>query len=170
MAEEVPLAAPWTAPKAREWDSQTLESWKLANMKTEEGRLLLDLGIEAVFAGEPRDVSLLHVLFYIHSAGSFENLINTAGGAQESRFVGGSQTVSKRVAARLGRRVLLGTPGAPHRAGPPGRHRGVGPRRGARPLLRGHRAAGAGRPHRLPPHPSRRFGTSSPSACPWARC
>jgi monoamine oxidase len=89
MAKEVPLAAPWTAPK---------------------GRLLLDLGIEAVFAGEPRDVSLLHVLFYIHSAGSFENLINTAGGAQESRFVGGSQTVSKRVAARLGHRVLLGTP------------------------------------------------------------
>ena len=110
MAKEVPLAAPWTAPKAREWDSQTLESWKLANMTTEEGRLLLDLGIEAVFAGEPRDVSLLHVLFYIHSAGTFENLINTAGGAQESRFVGGSQTVSKRVAAKLGRRVLLGTP------------------------------------------------------------
>ena len=91
MAEEVPLAAPWKAPRAREWDGQTLETWKLANMKTEEGRLLLDLGIEAVFAGEPRDVSLLHVLFYIHSAGSFENLINTAGGAQESRFVGGSQ-------------------------------------------------------------------------------
>ena len=92
MAGEVPLAAPWKAPRAREWDGQTLETWKLANMTTEEGRLLLDLGIEAVFAGEPRDVSLLHVLFYIHSAGSFENLINTAGGAQESRFVGGSQT------------------------------------------------------------------------------
>ena len=98
MAGEVPLATPWTAPKAREWDGQTLETWKLANMTTDEGRLLLDLGIEAVFAGEPRDVSLLHVLFYIHSAGSFENLINTDGGAQESRFVGGSQLVSKRVA------------------------------------------------------------------------
>ena len=72
MAGQVPLAAPWKAPKAREWDGQTLETWKLANMTTDEGRLLLDLGIEAVFAGEPRDVSLLHVLFYIHSAGSFE--------------------------------------------------------------------------------------------------
>jgi monoamine oxidase len=110
MAGEVPLDAPWTAPKAREWDGQTLETWKLANMTTDEGRLLLDLGIEAVFAGEPRDVSLLHVLFYIHSAGSFDNLINTAGGAQETRFVGGSQLVSRKVAAALGSRVVLGSP------------------------------------------------------------
>ena len=110
MAGEVPLAAPWKAPRAREWDGQTLETWKLANMTTEEGRLLLDLGVEAVFAGEPRDVSLLHVLFYIHSAGSFDNLINTAGGAQESRFVGGSQLVSRRVAKALGSRVVLSSP------------------------------------------------------------
>jgi monoamine oxidase len=110
MAEQVPLGAPWTAAMAREWDGQTLETWKLANMTTDEGRDLLDLGVEAVFAGEPRDVSLLHVLFYIHSAGSFDNLINTAGGAQESRFVGGSQLVSRRVAAALGRRVVLGSP------------------------------------------------------------
>ncbi len=110
MAGEVPLAAPWKAPRAREWDGQTLETWKLANMTTEEGRVLLDLGVEAVFAGEPRDVSLLHVLFYIHSAGSFDNLINTAGGAQESRFVGGSQLVSRRVAKALGSRVVLSSP------------------------------------------------------------
>ncbi|MBN1529718.1 MAG: flavin monoamine oxidase family protein, partial [Thermoleophilaceae bacterium] len=110
MAAQVPLDAPWRAARAREWDGQTLETWKLANMTTEEGRLLLDLAVEAVFAGEPRDVSLLHVLFYIHSAGSFDNLINTAGGAQETRFVGGSQTVSRRVAAALGSRVVLGSP------------------------------------------------------------
>lgn len=110
MALEVPLGAPWTASGAADWDGQTLETWKLANMATEEGRFLLDLSIEAVFAGEPRDISLLHVLFYIHSAGNFENLINTDGGAQESRFVGGSQLVSRRVAERLGRRVLLDSP------------------------------------------------------------
>jgi len=110
MSATVPLDAPWTAARAREWDGQTLETWKLANMTTEEGRQLLDLGIEAVFAGEPRDVSLLHVLFYIHSAGSFDALINTEGGAQESRFVGGSQLVSRRVADQLGRRVVLESP------------------------------------------------------------
>ena len=163
MAAEVPLAAPWTAPKAREWDSQTLETWKLANMTTDEGRLLLDLGIEAVFAGEPRDVSLLHVLFYIHSAGSFENLINTAGGAQESRFVGGSQTVSRRVAAKLGRRVLLEHPGAAHRAGPPGRDGGVGPRAWCTPATAWSPRRRHWPPHRVRPDPARRARPAHPA-------
>jgi monoamine oxidase len=116
MAAEVPRDAPWTAARAHEYDGQTFETWKLANAQSEGGRNLLDLGIEAVWAAEPRDVSLLHVLFYINSAGNestpgtFDRLINTAGGAQESRFVGGSQLVSKRMAARLGKRVVLGAP------------------------------------------------------------
>ena len=38
------------------------------------GRMLLELGIEAVWAVQPEDMSLLHVLFYIHSAGSLEML------------------------------------------------------------------------------------------------
>jgi monoamine oxidase len=116
MATTVPRDAPWTAASAAEWDGQTFETWKLANALTDGGRFLLDLGIEAVWAAEPRDVSLLHVLFYINSAGNettpgtFERLINTAGGAQESRFVGGSQTVSIKLAERLGKRVVLRSP------------------------------------------------------------
>jgi monoamine oxidase len=110
MAAEIPVDAPWTAARAAEYDGQTFETWKRANVQTEGGRMLLDLGIEAVWAAEPRDVSLLHVLFYIASAGSFDILINTGGGAQESRFVGGSQLISKKLAARLGKRVVLGAP------------------------------------------------------------
>lgn len=110
MAATVPTDAPWSAPNAAEWDGQTMETWKLANVQHSGARFLIDLGIEAVWACEPRDVSLLHVLFYIASAGSFEALINTAGGAQESRFVGGSQQVSQRLADELGRRVVLDSP------------------------------------------------------------
>lgn len=108
MAKTVPLEAPWNAPRAAEWDSQTFETWKLANIVTSDGRKLLDLGIEAIFSVEPRDVSLLFILFYIQSAGSLEQLINTAGGAQESRIEGGTQAVAKELARRLGKkRVLL---------------------------------------------------------------
>jgi monoamine oxidase len=116
MAVTVPLDKPWTAPNAATWDSQTFETWKLANTTTSGGALLLDLGIEAVWAAEPRDVSLLHVLFYIHSAGNettpgtFERLINTGGGAQDSRFVGGSQLISIKLAATMAKQVLLRTP------------------------------------------------------------
>ena len=90
MSKTVPLDAPWTAPRAAEWDGQTFETWKLANTVTSDARKLLDLGIEAVFSVEPRDVSLLFILFYIRSAGSLDELINTAGGAQESRIEGGA--------------------------------------------------------------------------------
>ena len=110
MAKQVPLDAPWTADNAVEWDGQTFETWKLANAATPGGRFLLDLGIEAVWACQPRDVSLLHVLWYTHNADTFDNLINTAGGAQDSRFVGGASAVSKRVARALGKRVVLRSP------------------------------------------------------------
>lgn len=116
MSQSVPLDAPWKAAQAEEWDSQTFETWKLANAITPSGRFLLDLVIQAVWAAEPRDVSLLHVLAYIRGAGdagtpgTLERLINTAGGAQESRFVGGSQRVSLAMARRLGRRVVLHAP------------------------------------------------------------
>jgi monoamine oxidase len=43
-------------------------------------------------------------------AGGFLRLINTAGGAQEQRFVGGSQLIAERVADRLGKRVVLRAP------------------------------------------------------------
>ncbi len=110
MARQVPLDAPWTAERARKWDSQTFQTWIDGHMATPGGKKLLALGIQAVFAAEPRDLSLLFVLFYIHSAGSLENLINTAGGAQDSRIVGGSQLISIRMARRLGRRVVLEAP------------------------------------------------------------
>ena len=117
MAKDVPRDAPWRAPNAREQDGQTFETWKLANTASEGGRFLMDVGVEAVFAAEPRDVSLLFVLFYTAAAGNestpgdFNRLLNTAGGAQEQRLVGGAQALANRIAEELGaRRVLLGTP------------------------------------------------------------
>src|SRR5207247_1446724 len=56
------------------------------------------------------DISLLHVLFYIHSAGSLNQLIGVTGGAQESRFHGGAQQISLKVAEALGERVILNAP------------------------------------------------------------
>jgi monoamine oxidase len=110
MAREVPLEAPWQAPDALELDSQTAHTWMKRHMRTKAGRELLELGVEAVWAAQPEDISLLHLLFYIHSAGSLELLFDTEGGAQQDRFVGGSQLVAIRLAERLGERVLLGAP------------------------------------------------------------
>jgi monoamine oxidase len=111
LARSVPLHAPWEAPNAARLDGQTAAAWMRRNLATKPGRLLLELGIEAVWAAQPEDMSLLHVLFYIHSAGSLEMLFGTEGGAQQDRFVGGSQLVPIRMAETLGEeRLVLGAP------------------------------------------------------------
>jgi monoamine oxidase len=111
MARRVPLDAPWEAPDATDLDGQTAATWLRRNLVTRAGRMLLELGIEAVWAAQPEDMSLLHVLFYIHSAGSLEMLFDTEGGAQQDRFVGGSQRLPMLMAQELGREnVLLGAP------------------------------------------------------------
>jgi monoamine oxidase len=110
MAREVPLEAPWQAESAQIWDSQTVLSWCQANIPSPEAQRLLELCVQAVFSIEPRDLSLLHFLFYVHSAGSLIELLGVTGGAQERRFHQGAQSLSNRMAAALGPRVLLRTP------------------------------------------------------------
>ncbi|MEX1143043.1 MAG: FAD-dependent oxidoreductase [Thermoleophilaceae bacterium] len=111
MARHVPLDRPWAAARSADWDAQTARTWLRRNVRTRGGRDLLELAIEAVWAAEPEDLSLLHVLFYIHSAGRLERLLETGGGAQQDRFVGGSQLVAIRLAERLGEdAVVLGAP------------------------------------------------------------
>ena len=110
MAAQVPLDAPWGARQASDWDRVTFGEWMRTNAPSAGARMLIRLAIRSVFGTEPEDVSLLHVLFYVHSAGGFDSLVDTAGGAQDARFVGGSQLVAIRVAERLGGRVVLSAP------------------------------------------------------------
>ena len=110
LARTVPLEAPWKAPGAARLDSQTLASWMRRNTLTRGARALLELAVEAVWAAEPSELSLLHVLFYIHSGGSLDLLLESDGGAQQERFVGGSQTVSIRMAEELDDAVELSAP------------------------------------------------------------
>lgn len=110
LSARVPLERPWTAVEAERWDRITFSEWMRRNAITGGARMLITLAIRSVFGTEPEDVSLLHVLFYLGSAGGFDALVDTAGGAQESRFVGGSQLVAIRMAERLGDRVVLDAP------------------------------------------------------------
>ncbi len=109
LAADVPVAAPWSAPDAPALDAQTFATWLQDNVASDGARALVRLAINAVFSVEPGDLSLLHVLFYIHSAGSLMELVSVTGGAQESRFSGGAQQLADGMAGALGDRVMLGT-------------------------------------------------------------
>ncbi len=101
-ASSIDPAKPWAAPRAERWDSQTFFSWIRENVKSTGAQKLLDLACLSLFSVESRDVSFLHMLFYIRSAGDLSALLNTGGGAQEQQLTGGSQTLPEGLAAKLG--------------------------------------------------------------------
>ena len=98
MRKEVPEEAPWTAPHAKQWDSETMWSWTRRNIHSREGRLLMRLLIEAGMAASPTEVSVLHVLNYSNGTGGFRATTQVTGGTLENRFAGGSQNVALRIA------------------------------------------------------------------------
>jgi monoamine oxidase len=106
LAATVPLDAPWTAEHAREWDNLTVAGWLAKNTTDVSTKLFFDISISTEI-GPPSSVSLLYYLFIIRSAGSIHAL---EVDAQEQRFVGGSQSLSKGLARPLADRLVLGSP------------------------------------------------------------
>jgi monoamine oxidase len=116
MAAQVPVDGPWRAPRAGDWDGQTLQTWADSNLTTEGGRFLLGVAMEPLLGTALGELSLLFALWYAACAGNettpgnFDRLFNTGGGAQDSHFRGGAGLIPERMAAQLGRRVILGAP------------------------------------------------------------
>jgi monoamine oxidase len=115
-AKQAGVSAPWKAAKAGEWDRMSLGEWMRGEVPSEKGRAIFTAACQSIWGVDPDALSLLYVLQYVAAAGdakhagSFLRLITTGGGAQERRFVGGSQLISEKVADRLGRRVVLKAP------------------------------------------------------------
>ncbi len=110
LAREVSAAEPWAAERAAELDGQTLGEWCAENVRTEMARELIGLAGRTVWGAGPDELSMLHVLFYVSSAGGFDKLIDTEGGAQQDRLDGGAQLLPLGLAETLGDRVRLGAP------------------------------------------------------------
>ena len=116
LSTGVPVDSPWTASNASSYDGQTLQNWIDTHSVTPRFKELVAAATRPIFGAEPRELSMLFVLFYIaasgdeNNPGTFERNFDTRSGAQQSRFVGGSQTIAFKMADDLGRRVVLGSP------------------------------------------------------------
>lgn len=110
LARRVGAEQPWAAERAAELDGQTLADWCAANVRTPIARELIGLAGRTVWGTGPEELSMLHVLFYVSAAGSFDKLIDTEGGAQQDRLEGGAQSLALGLAASLGERVRLDAP------------------------------------------------------------
>lgn len=103
----VPAGAPWTAPRAREWDSQTLESWIVRNLRIRAAREFARLVPRGAWAAEASQVSYLWFLDALRSGTGLNYLMGVRGGALDAKFAGGMHQVARRMAEELGERVVL---------------------------------------------------------------
>ncbi|RKT88258.1 monoamine oxidase [Saccharopolyspora antimicrobica] len=102
MARQVPVAEPWNAPRAAEWDRHTFASWIADRGCSQVAARFLDRVISGgLLAGSANETSVLETLFYIASAGGVEPLLGYEGAAQDTRIVGGAQEIANRMAADL---------------------------------------------------------------------
>jgi monoamine oxidase len=115
-AATCPVHAPWQMSGAAGYDGQTLESYIKANEVNPNFGQLIPVATRPIFGAEPRELSMLFTIFYVASSGdeknvgTFERNFDTRGGAQQSRFVGGSALIGEKMAAQLGKRIWLNAP------------------------------------------------------------
>jgi monoamine oxidase len=107
LSRRVHPEAPWRTPDVGRLDALSAAEWMKRSVHSSMARRLMRTAGRTIWGAEPEDLSLLHLAFYIRSAGSFELLTDVGGGAQQDRFVGGSQLVAQRAAEELGDRVVL---------------------------------------------------------------
>lgn len=111
LSRDVPSGAPWTSPKAAELDKLSVGDWLAKqNIKPEE-RTGWNASVALSGGTMPAKMGLLHFLSMIHSAASdYMQLDSIKHSAQETRFIGGSQVLSSKMAQALGKTVRLSCP------------------------------------------------------------
>ena len=89
------------AANADEWDRQTLDTWLRDNTSgSAEFMAVVSAATEAIFGGEPRELSLLYTLFYIAASGNEQNVGHLRAQLQHRRRRAGAALRRRRAADR----------------------------------------------------------------------
>jgi monoamine oxidase len=102
-ADAIAVDKPASSPDARALDAITAMEWANQSALLRITREAYYSVVRTVLWCEPSEVSALAWLWYLRSGGGTNRVINTDNGAQERKFVGGTQHVADRIADRLGR-------------------------------------------------------------------
>jgi monoamine oxidase len=110
LAATVPVDAPWTTPRAKEFDAITVENWISAQTKNDIVRSLVRSSISNIFQSEPHQMSFLYFLFYVRSGDRFETLWGLKDAAQAFLVTEGFHGVAARLAKELEKAIVLQSP------------------------------------------------------------
>jgi monoamine oxidase len=107
LVDQVNVERPAETPNASELDVMSVEEWKRQNLESEYLRHLFDQLIRTEYTIEPKDFSMLFLLYSVRSAGGFEDLIDLDGGNHTLRLREGMQTICTKLAEQLGDKLHL---------------------------------------------------------------
>lgn len=110
VRKKISPTAPMTADGAAALDAETLETWRSRFVKSSKISAVMDAAIRTIFGAETSELSALYFLMYLNAGGGMLSLSEARGGAQQDRFVAGSQSISLALARELGDSVMLGLP------------------------------------------------------------
>lgn len=107
LGRGIPVDQPWTAPDAARLDAMSLRDWMSSKRATRSTMDLMSITARVVWGADIGSISALHAALYIKAAGGLDRLLDVSGGAQQDRFLDGTQQIAQRVADELGDRVRL---------------------------------------------------------------
>lgn len=111
LSQQVPLEAPWDAEHAAQWDAVTAAQWLDAQHLPPVAERLLEICTVGILAVPMAEVSLLDLLYNLQTCGVGAQLFaESEGGAQTTRFAGGTSRIPQALADELGDRVRLEQP------------------------------------------------------------
>lgn len=107
FALTVDVNEPWKHPEATRLDGLTFGEWLRQNVENESVRKLVATEVGSVPSASAEEISMLHLGWLIHACDDINALF---GPAQADRVIGGTQTVARKIAERLGFALRLGQP------------------------------------------------------------
>ncbi|MGU3499331.1 flavin monoamine oxidase family protein [Mycobacterium sp. C31M] len=110
LSRLIPVTDTWAAAAAPRLDQKSLDGWLRAAHANASTRNLMAIMSRVTWGCEPDEVSMLHAVRYVKAAGGLGRMLDVKGGAQQDRFLAGTQQIAARIAADLGDRVRLSAP------------------------------------------------------------
>ncbi|TVQ97870.1 MAG: hypothetical protein EA398_14015 [Deltaproteobacteria bacterium] len=101
LARRIPVDSPWLAHDAHALDTRSAEDWIRNATLTDDARECLRAAVRAIHACEPRDISMLQLLWYAHGNVSFMKLATIRDGAQDIRMTRGAISLLQPLADSL---------------------------------------------------------------------
>jgi len=110
LSDQVPLEAPWSMPRAEEYDHITTDEWLASQTKNKTVLDFLRAFVRGIFTADSYQISFLFFLFYMRSGDNYDMLFGYENAAQAWTVKETMHQVAALMAKELGSAVVLQAP------------------------------------------------------------